>query len=412
MRKTLLVFTLLVLVLFAIKIYRPSSILSTGHKSPESASSASLEPMEALHEISDVVSRGETFFDIFKRYGLDFAELHYISEASAAAFDLRRIASGRKYSIVYDDDNRVRSLTYSIDDDRYLFIKREGEGFEAEKKEVQYEKRVGHVGGTVADNLVSSMDDLLLALELSDIFAWDIDFTTDIRKGDTYKLVVEELWLDGKFKKYGSILSAEFVNNGATYAAYRFEQDGRADYFDAKGNSLRRAFLKAPLSYRRISSGYARSRFHPVLRIYRPHHGVDYSAPTGTPVSAVGDGSVVFAGYKGQNGRMVAIRHPNRYQTYYGHLSRIARGIRPGVKVRQGQVIGYVGSTGLATGPHLHFAMKLDDRFVNPLKVDMPPGQAVKDSLMADFQALKARMDESLASIQVFAGAERPGHEG
>jgi len=186
----------------------------------------------------------------------------------------------------------------------------------------------------------------MLALQLSDIFAWDIDFTTDIRNSDSFKVIAEGLYLNGEFKKYGDILSAEFTNNGETYRAYRFELNGKIDYYDAEGKSMRRAFLKAPLSYRRISSGFSRSRFHPILRIYRPSHGVDFAAPTGTPVSVVGDGTVNFAGYKGGYGNIVIIRHPNGWKTYYAHLSRFGKGIRKAVKIKQGQIIGYVGSTG------------------------------------------------------------------
>jgi murein DD-endopeptidase MepM/ murein hydrolase activator NlpD len=250
----------------------------------------------------------------------------------------------------------------------------------------------------------------MLALQLSDIFAWDIDFSTDLRNGDTFKIVVEGFYLDGEFKKYGDILSAEFFNNGEVYRAYRFEYNGGADYYDADGKSLRRSFLKAPLNFRRISSGFSKRRLHPILKIFRPHLGVDYAAPTGTPVSTVGDGTVIFAGYKGQNGKIVAIKHVNGYRTYYGHLSKIQRGIRRGTKVKQGQVIGYVGATGLATGPHLDYRIKVNNRFVNPLMLKLPRGRSVPRKLMAKFKNFKNEMDTQLASItpptSFFAGKD------
>lgn len=356
-------------------------------------------PEEEFREIADVVQPGETLFDIFKDNSLDIVEMISISKASAGTYDLGKLSQGRSYSIKLDNENQVRSLTYCINDDCVLYVRRTEEGFCAQKVPIQYEKKAKHMAGVIKDNLVFSMNNLLLALELSDIFAWDIDFTTDLRDGDTFKIVVEELWLDGEFKKYGNILSAEFLNNGRTYRAYRFEQDGQADYYDSGGKSLRRAFLKAPLSYRRISSGFKKRRLHPILKIHRPHLGVDYAAPRGTPVSTVGDGTVLFAGYKGQNGKLVIIKHPNGYTTSYGHLSRIRKGIRKGIKVKQGQVIGYVGSTGLSTGPHLDYRIKKNRRFINPLALNLPPGKTLKGAVLTEFEAFKKRMDSRFASI-------------
>jgi murein DD-endopeptidase MepM/ murein hydrolase activator NlpD len=260
------------------------------------------------------------------------------------------------------------------------------------------------MGSTIQNNLITSIgegrDNLMLALQMSDIFAWDIDFTSDLRNGDTFKVLVEGLYLDGQFKKYGNILSAEFVNNGTRFMAYRFEVDGREDYYDDNGNALKKAFLKAPLNFRRISSTFSRGRFHPVLKIYRPHKGIDYAAPAGTPVSAIGDGTVEFAGYRGQYGKLIVVRHRNGYKTYYGHLSRFAKGLRNGKHVDQGDVIGAVGSTGLATGPHLHYEMRINNRPVNPLSIAQPKSASVPQKLMADFRQIRSNMDSALASIQ------------
>lgn len=354
-------------------------------------------------EIRDVVRPGETMFDIFKKHGLAVADLYSLKEASADVHRLRRIRAGRKYKIDLDTDNNVVSLTYHIDEREILTITRDDPGFKAEKTAIAYEVREGTLGGVIESNLVSSLGEdgrsVLLALDLSDIFSWDIDFTTDIRKGDSYRVVVEELWLNGGFRRYGNVLAAEFVNDGTTHRAYRYEADGRFGYFDDDGNSLRRAFLKAPLSYRRISSGFTRRRFHPVLKIYRPHHGVDYAAARGTPVSALGEGTVRFAGWKGANGKLVILSHPMGYRTYYGHLSRIAKGIRRGGRVRQGDVIGYVGSTGRATGPHLHFQINRNGRILNPLTVNLPRGKGIPKAEMAAFRALRTGLAETLVSI-------------
>jgi murein DD-endopeptidase MepM/ murein hydrolase activator NlpD len=341
-------------------------------------------------------------------------ELHAMVVASQPVYDLDRVVSGRDFTMKVDSENRINSFTYTIDGDHVLKLTRSEEGFKAEREKIPYETTLVHMSGTVEDNLVFALDDLLLALELSDIFAWDIDFTTDLRRGDTFKIVVEELRLDGEFKKYGKILAAEFTNNGRTNHAYRFEQEGREDYFDRKGRSLRKAFLKAPLSYRRISSGFTHRRLHPILRTYRPHLGVDYAAPTGTPVSAVGDGKVARAGYKGANGRQVIIRHPNGFVTYYGHLSRIKKGIRAGSHVKQGQVIGYVGSTGRATGPHLDYRVKKNGRFVNPLTLDLPPGKPIEKHQIAQFRRFRDTMNTRLASIElpVTASSDKPGKQG
>lgn len=355
-------------------------------------------------EICGTVMKGETLFDIFKKYGLDIGELLKIKEASADIHRLKELYPGRTYKIVIDDNNNVNSFTYWIDEDNILTITHTDSGFCAERVCVDYEKKIQHVGGIIRDNLILSMGDgrenLMLALQLSDILAWDIDFTTDLRDGDEFKIVVEGYYLNGEFKKYGNILSAEFINNGETYHAYRFEQNGQYDYYDDKGRSLRRAFLKAPLNFRRISSGFSNRRFHPILKIYRPHHGLDYAAPVGTPVSAIGDGTVIFSGYKGQYGNLVIIRHPNTWKTYYGHLSRIKKGIKKGKKIQQGQVIGYVGSTGLATGPHLHYQLNINNKPVNPLKVKIPQGRSIPNTLIAKFREFKNQMDNQLATIR------------
>lgn len=367
-------------------------------------------------EIRDVVKTGETMFDIFKKYGLDLNQLDQLKEASAEVYRLRRITAGRPYKIALDAENNVLSLTYQIDHEAELNVVRDEPGFRAEKVEIAYEVRKVGLAGTIENNLVSSLDkggpSVQLALDLSDIFSWDVDFTTDIRKGDSYRIVVEELRLDGEFRRYGNILAAEFTNNGSTHRAYRYEVNGRAGYFDEDGNSLRRAFLKAPLSFRRISSGFSRSRLHPVLRVRRPHFGVDYVAPRGTPVSALGEGTVRFAGWKGANGRLVVLSHPMGYRTHYGHLSRIARGVRPGARVRQGDVIGYVGATGRVTGPHLHFQIDRNGRVLNPLSVNVPRGTGVPKRQIAGFRKVQAGMAETLASILPVPGETEAAPEG
>jgi murein DD-endopeptidase MepM/ murein hydrolase activator NlpD len=367
----------------------------------------------ARHEIQGVVKPGETMFDIFKRYGLSIQELFSIREASASIHRLKKISAGQPYKIRLDGDKNVMSFTYQIDEEAWLRITRGDPDFQAEKIEIPFDRRVGSVAGVIENSLYDSLgnggESALLAFAIADIFSWDIDFTADLRAGDSYRVVVEELWLDGRFRRYGKVLAAEFVNDGTAFRAYRYEANGNAGYFDDDGNSLRKAFLKAPLNFRRISSGFNRNRLHPILKIRCPHLGVDYVAPAGTPVSALGDGTVRFAGWKGANGRLVVLSHPMGYKTYYGHLSRIARGIRPGSHVRQGDVIGAVGATGRATGPHLHFQIAQNGRVLNPLSMKLPRGYGVPKAQMADFRKIRAGMAETLASIVPSPGKPVPG---
>ena len=375
------------------------------HRPQGMAESSSMEhPEESPQEIKDVVKAGETLSGIFERYGVSASELLPIRKASSGIHRLRKIVAGQPYEIRLDNDNNVLSFTYQIDDEALLRVTRGDPGFRAEKIDIPYEKKIGKFGGEIDSNLYDSLGNgenpAQLAYLLSDIFSWDFDFTTDLRKGDTFKVIVEELWLDGRFKRLGPVLAAEFVNNGKTHRAFRYEgPDGRAGYYDEEGKSLQRSFLKAPLSYRRISSGFSYSRRHPILKIRRPHLGVDYVAPRGTPVSALGDGTVRFARYKGANGNLVIIKHPKGFTTYYGHLHKIRKGIRSGVRVSQGDVIGYVGSTGRATGPHLDFRMKKGTRFVNPLRVNVPRRGGIPKQALADFHESRYALGLELGSI-------------
>ena len=352
--------------------------------------------------INNVIVEGDTLSAVFNKYGLSIDELFAISQAAASVHKLKELHPGRPYNIIVDEKNSINSFSYGIDDNNILKIERVDGVFRAGKSSVPYESRILTIGGQIDDNLISAIgkqtEDQILALQVSDILAWDIDFTCDLRTGDTFKIVVEGLYLDGKFKKYGKILSTEFINNKQKYQAYLFEHDGNTGYYDASGKSLRRAFLKAPLSFRRISSSFTRKRFHPVLKIYRPHRGVDYAAATGSPVSATADGTVVSAGYHGDYGRLVAIKHRNGYQTYYGHLSRIKNDLRQGRQVHQGDVVGYVGSTGLSKGPHLHYEIRQGGTHVNPLRFKVDAGKAISLTQMSEFKKITAIMDNTFAS--------------
>jgi murein DD-endopeptidase MepM/ murein hydrolase activator NlpD len=347
-------------------------------------------PSHETYRLSRVISgdigEGETFFDIFKRHGLNHDELFRISRASRTLHNISRLYKGRPYSLRLDDNGSVRFLSYQPDDFATLnVIRTDDGGYLGGLIPIEYERKTTTFKGIIEDNLVSAIESDLVALDLSDIFAWDIDFNTDLRKGDAFSVVVEELWRNGKFVRYGNVLAATIVNDNKPYSAYRYKNGNEISYFNAQGTELRRSLLKAPLSYRRISSGFTRKRFHPILRKYRPHLGIDYSAARGTPVSSVGDGIVKFAGRKGPNGKLVIIKHRGGITTYYGHLHRIAKGIRKGVRLKQGRLIGTVGSTGRATGPHLDYRIKRNGRFINPLRLRLPKGAPVKKELFDDY---------------------------
>jgi len=367
--------------------------------SPKTESSHPVSEMETegMILLSESVREGDTLEEIFKRYGLDRSDALKIYNASRNVYNLSKIHVGNIYSIlIKSKDGSVLQMDYGLNETSFLRISRNGDDFRAKLINLPVAIKTGYIHLRINKNLIESMPEdheeyRKIALKLADIMAWDIDFSNDLREGDSIDILVEEKWINNAFIGYGEILAVEIINNGRTYKAYRYEYNGQADYYDQKGRSLRKSLLRSPLRYRYISSGFSKRRLHPMLRTYRPHLGVDYAAPAGTPVSAAGDGKVIFAGYKNQNGRLVIIRHNNGYITYYGHLARIKKGIRRGKRVRQGEIIGYVGSSGLATGPHLDYRIKYKGRFVNPLTVKLPRGKPIPAKLMSDF---RAKIDE------------------
>jgi murein DD-endopeptidase MepM/ murein hydrolase activator NlpD len=251
-----------------------------------------------------------------------------------------------------------------------------------------------------------------VVVKFADLFAWDVDFFSSVRENDEFKILFEEIIREGGTVQYGRILAAEFINQGKKYRAFCFG-DGEAStgYYDDRGQSIAREFLKTPLRYSRISSGFTKRRFHPILRIYRPHLGVDYAAPAGTPVEATANGKIIFMGWKGGYGKCIKIRHNHTYTSFYGHLSRFAKGLKQGKQVRQGQVIGYVGSTGLATGPHLDYRLKKGGEFINPLRFTSFQKETISKQLRPQFE--KTRREylikmERLDEESVFAAAASP----
>jgi murein DD-endopeptidase MepM/ murein hydrolase activator NlpD len=391
-------------------------------ESPVPAPSASVKKQEDAGPriVTKTVQKGETLETIFAQNGFSNTDLNNICRTAGKIHDLSRISVGDIFLFEVDrETGDLLAMELGIEEDTILRVERKDDSFFAMKVPLPVDVKTGAFSIRIRGNLISSMPDshgdyMKLALKLSDIFAWDLDFSSDIREGDSVRFLVEEKWIGNAFRGYGDILAAEFVNDGKIMRAYRYVINGRPSYFDEHGRSLKKTLLRSPLRFKYISSGFRKRRLHPVLRIYRPHLGVDYAAPTGTPVSAAGDGKVLFAGYKGQNGKMVKIRHPGGYITYYGHLSRIPRKIRKGAKVTQGDIIGYVGSTGLATGPHLDYRIKYKGRFVNPLRVRLPRDQSIPASMMADYRAVVSSLDRMMDSMSnpVYAHRQSEGPQG
>jgi len=348
---------------------------------------------DAFERSTHRIRRGETFADILTRYEVPYADVLALAEAARDVFNVRRLQAGRPLHI-YRDSTGARVFVYQPDPVRYVvFDLREPVRVYTGRRAVERVLRTaqGVIESSLYETLQAADADPELAIRLSEIFAWQIDFYR-IQRGDRFVALYEETLIDGEPVGIERVLAARFQHMGEDFYAFRFEHDGGVDYYDEAGRNLRKAFLKAPLRYSRITSRYSLRRFHPVQKRYKPHLGTDYAAPAGTPVYATGDGVVIEAGYTRYNGYYVKIRHNAVYTTGYLHFSRIAKGIRPGVRVRQGQVIGYVGSTGLATGPHVCYRFWKNGRQVDPLREQLPPGEPVPDSLRDAFFALRDRL--------------------
>jgi murein DD-endopeptidase MepM/ murein hydrolase activator NlpD len=350
-------------------------------------------PSDSYNLISGHIKRNGFLSEILLEHGVTNQEIDQVIRNSDSVFDVRKIRSGSHYTLFCDTDSvaKARYLVYEHDPALcYIFSFNDSLNITPFKKEIR--KEIKYSSGTIETSLWESMlkEGLHPTLpgELSEIFAWSVDFF-GLQKGDSYKVFYEELFIDDKSLGAGKIYGAQFTWAGRTITAIPFIQDGKETFFDIDGNSLRKAFLKAPLRFSRISSRFSSSRLHPILRIRRPHFGVDYAAPIGTPVQAIGDGRVVFAGTENGSGRIVKIVHNSVYSTAYMHLSGFGPGIRAGVPVKQGDVIGFVGSSGLSTGPHLDFRFYKNGSPVDPLSVEAPPVEPVSPENMARFEKNK-----------------------
>lgn len=364
------------------------------------------------NRVEDVISAGETISSLLGVY-FSPQEIHDLGQQSKKIFPLTRICAGQPYQICTSDE-KFESFTYEIDQDEQLVIRREDEKLLVERVPIEYEIRTQVIRGLVESSLFEAVskagETSELATALADIFAWDIDFVRDLRSGDTFSALVEKRFREGQPAGYNRVLAAEFRNNGELFRAFAYQDGERAvSYYDETGRSVRKAFLKAPLAFSRISSGFTLKRFHPITKTWKSHPAIDYAASTGTPIKTVGDGTITRIGYTKANGNFVEVRHNGTYKTIYLHMSKFASGMKKGKRISQGQVIGYVGSTGLATGPHLCFRMYRNGSPVNPSKVKAPAAKPIGQDNMADFKQytrslvaqLEGREEVRTASLEI-----------
>lgn len=338
-----------------------------------------------------VVRRNDTLERIFRQLKLNLTDLASIRDLPGVRESLDRLRPGDTITLVHEA-GLLQALTRRISETEVLTVTRGEEGFAAEVLATPLEIREAHAHGTIESSLFVAArqagvsPEIILALA-NDIFGWDIDFALDIRSGDEFSVVYEQKYRDGEYVGDGRVLAADFTNNGTTHRAIYFESADKkvADYFAPDGRSMRRQFLRAPLDFTRISSNFNPRRRHPILNTIRAHKGVDYAAATGTVIKAAGDGRVDFVGTKGGYGRVVILEHGGGVSTLYGHMSRFAKGLKRGQRVKQGTTIGYVGSSGAATGPHLHYEYRVHGVHKNPRTVPLPDAAPIPDSYRAEF---------------------------
>ncbi len=342
------------------------------------------------------IEAGSSFASALERLGLNAGEAADAVAAARGTFNFRQVRAGNLLAVGRSVEGELRTIEYQIDAERMLEIIPAAEGFRAEVRDIPSTTEIVAVSGEVRDSLFNAVEDAgespELALRLAQIFGYDLDFYTDTREGDTFRVVLEKKkYTNGLIPAYGKIYAAEYTNAGRAYDALLFhDAAGRPAYYSAGGKSLQKAFLRSPLKFGApITSRFSRARFHPILKRYRPHMGIDYGAPVGTPVQTIGSGRVVFARRKGGEGNLVHIVHANGYETMYLHLSRMF--VRPGQRVEIGKTIGLVGSTGLSTGPHLDFRILQRGRYRNFERLGLPPADPVSKRLMPEFSLVREK---------------------
>ncbi len=377
---------------------------------PEPAQASQAGPAAPATVWQEVtVKKGDTLAGIFSRLDISPQQLHKMMSQGGAINNLKKIYPGQVLRISSSAEHGLEKLLYPIDKLSTLEITRNGENFDVSTNHRTPERRVKHASGVIDSSLFlaagqAGLSDSL-TMELAGVFGWDIDFALDIRKGDQFMILYEDKYLNGEFIGHGDILAAEFTNNGNRYQAIRYtDAGGKTDFYSLNGRSMRKAFLRTPVEFSRISSRFSNGRKHPILNKIRAHKGVDYAAARGTPIKSTGSGKIIHRGKKGGYGKTIIIQHGTQYNTLYAHLSNYRKGLKVGSRVEQGQVIGYIGSTGLATGPHLHYEFRVNGVHRDPLRVKLPGAEPLKEKYQDDFnkkaEALLAQMD-LVRNIQV-----------
>ncbi|MEY4615450.1 MAG: hypothetical protein RJB66_410 [Pseudomonadota bacterium] len=357
------------------------------------------ENIDANSEFPYSVKKNATLSTELMSHGFTGQDVQQILKLSKPHFNLAKLPQGLRYRLMYSPSPILSwgSIEFQLSKTKsLLFTSVEKNVWSVKLNEKKVEVRLVHFMGNVRSSLwesarLAKMSPALIA-QLTDIFSWDLDFSRQVTEADSWRLTVEQLTSNGRVIGWGRIIAADYNNNGKSYHAFYYDKPGRlSGYFDLQGRSLARSFLRAPIEFARISSGFSLRRFHPKLKIFRPHLGVDYAAPRGTPVRALGDGVIAQANYSASGGNTVALVHNNgTFKTRYLHLNGFAPRIRTGSHVKQGQVIGYVGSTGLSTGPHLHFEFYKNNRYVDPLRVELPASESIPSDLLAEFEVQSA----------------------
>ncbi len=352
--------------------------------------------------------RGQTLGDLLAEQGLDPAQVHGLAASLEGHLDVRKLHPGEIGLAYHDQDRELASLRLDVGREGWVELVRDGARWASSRhffaREIDVRRVEGELEKTLIDDIIRAGGRQMVAYEMSNVLQWDLDFNRDLRTGDRFRVLYEEVYLDGEFAGLGEILALVYENRGRRFEAYRFGERG---YYDADGRPLQKMFLRSPLPFTRVTSRFSHRRFHPVLKVHRPHYGVDYGAPRGTSVRVTANGVVTFAGVSGGAGKMVKVRHPNGYQTSYLHLSRFAQGIRRGKAVMQSDVIGYVGSTGLSTGPHLDYRVQKNGRWLDPLQLKSDPVEPIPQHRMAQFMARRDVLTAGLDSGRLSA-VEQP----
>lgn len=354
--------------------------------------------------VEGAIEPGQSLSAAAVRRGVPAASLNPVVASLGEIFDFRRSQVGDRFEVELTSSGRITTLRYQTSPEVVYEARLTDEGGYASRQvevvlDIERDVIVGSIEGSFYSSVTAAGEAESLATKVVGIFQWDIDFSKDVRPGDAFRILFEKVYLDGEFLRYGSVLAAEYVGARVSHAAYYFDEPDHAGYYTAEGEPLERMFLAAPCRYRRISSRFDLERMHPVMNRRVPHLGVDYAADTGTPVMASADGVVSHAGYNARAGNLVKIRHANDYESVYAHLSRFASGLRQGDRVRQGEVIGFVGSTGMSTGPHLHYGLKHRGEYVDPLGREWSRGSPLAGRALRDFQRRQSQLAAAMAEV-------------